>query len=237
MRAVERIQSSSRQEEGQEKHQSLQFASNQVLSSLETEAERAVQCGVDYLLRLSVEQNKALKISTFSRSSCVVGVVKRVLETSPCSVALPVLCAKSSPQNEGMFMVEDLNGFSGDEGNYSENERNGDQMKINTVVTEPRTVATCIEDHELKALIASEKGDIDVLLIGSDCVMSDNGMATAIVNKIGTAALAHAAKNRCQVLCCADRLKLWDDIFPPPLEKDLFELIPIDHIDKLLMPI
>lgn len=87
-----------------------------------------------------------------------------------------------------------------------------------------------ISDTELETQLAS--GKIDVLLIGSDCILPDQ-----VVNKVGTRQLCEIAKkNKIPVFCCADRWKIWDDIFPPPLEDDLFELVPLELVTKLLVP-
>ena len=93
--------------------------------------------------------------------------------------------------------------------------------------------AVCVEDDELKDLVT--EGKVDALLIGADCVLADG---SAVANKVGTAKLASAARqSTCRVLCCTDRLKVWDDTFPPPLETDLFEMVSVeDHDLKLLLP-
>ena len=94
--------------------------------------------------------------------------------------------------------------------------------------------ALCVEDGELISMV--KKGDFNLILVGSDCIMQDS-----IVNKVGTAALAMAAKARslsgrkCAVFCCSDRWKVWDDIFPPPME-DIFESVPCDLFDEILVP-
>lgn len=88
----------------------------------------------------------------------------------------------------------------------------------------------CVDDEELLNRIRQD--EIDVILVGSDCVTE-----TSVVNKIGTKRLAEAAgtSSRAKVFCCTDRFKAWNDIFPPPLE-DIFEEIPVDLFDKILMP-
>jgi translation initiation factor 2B subunit (eIF-2B alpha/beta/delta family)/8-oxo-dGTP pyrophosphatase MutT (NUDIX family) len=88
----------------------------------------------------------------------------------------------------------------------------------------------CIDDDDLLNLVRQDK--IDVVLVGSDCVTEES-----VVNKVGTKRLAEAAKtsSRAKVFCCTDRFKQWNDIFPPPLE-DIFEEIPIDLFDKMLLP-
>jgi hypothetical protein len=81
---------------------------------------------------------------------------------------------------------------------------------------------------------------IDLLvLVEADCIYQ-----VAIANKVGTKRLAQAAaftfpanssSSRCHVVCCVDRFKLWDDMFPPPL-KDIFESIPMTLFDHVLVP-
>merc|ERR1712150_356789 len=84
---------------------------------------------------------------------------------------------------------------------------------------------------------SSSSSSIDVLLIGSDCIFQ-NG----IVNKIGTERLCKAAAasssqdGGISVYCCAGRWKVWDDMYPPPLEKDIFEIVPMKLITKLIVP-
>eukprot|EP00980_Cylindrotheca_fusiformis_P024425 scaffold11900_cov90-Cylindrotheca_fusiformis.AAC.1 len=56
-----------------------------------------------------------------------------------------------------------------------------------------------------------------------------------MVNKVGTRKLCEIARaNSIPVLCCADRWKRWDDTFPPPLEIDLFEFVPMDLISDIV---
>ena len=94
--------------------------------------------------------------------------------------------------------------------------------------------AICVDDVEMEDMIRNNQ--VDVLLVGADCVLANR---SAVANKVGTeklAAVAYDAKS-CHVLCCTDRLKVWDDIFPPPLEKDLFEMVSVkDHGVELLLP-
>jgi translation initiation factor 2B subunit (eIF-2B alpha/beta/delta family)/8-oxo-dGTP pyrophosphatase MutT (NUDIX family) len=88
-----------------------------------------------------------------------------------------------------------------------------------------------VTDAELQRLLSSST-NIDLLLVGSDCILPDT-----MVNKVGTRQLCLAAKvGKVPVYCCADRWKLWEDIFAPPMERDLFELVPLELITKLLVP-
>ena len=88
----------------------------------------------------------------------------------------------------------------------------------------------CVDDEEFLNNVRNNK--VDLILTGSDCVTEKS-----VVNKIGTAKLVEAAKEstKCKVYCCTDRWKQWDDIFPPPLE-DIFEAVPLEFFDKILMP-
>mmetsp|Transcript_22650 Transcript_22650/g.36659 ORF Transcript_22650/g.36659 Transcript_22650/m.36659 type:complete len:441 (+) Transcript_22650:121-1443(+) len=192
----------------------------QVLKSLDAEAQRTIDYAVDELLNLYRERKMPLKVCTFSRSSTLVSILMRLLEESPESLQLPVLCSRSIPGAEGEAMARDLNdGVSSSVGK----------------------VAVCVEDDRMNELLHSENSVVDVVLIGADCVLEDE---SAVINKVGSTALTSLVSSskgqdtsRCQVFCCTDRFKWWQDKFPPPLEKDLFELVPIpNHIDRLLVP-
>jgi translation initiation factor 2B subunit (eIF-2B alpha/beta/delta family) len=81
------------------------------------------------------------------------------------------------------------------------------------------------------ATLMDDISNYDLLLFGADCVMS-NGY---VVNKVGTQALAKAAKaSGTQVWCCTDPWKRWQDEFPPPME-DIFELVSNQCIDRIVM--
>ena len=87
----------------------------------------------------------------------------------------------------------------------------------------------CIPDQDLHRILPT----VDLLIVGADCVLPTSG----VINKVGTRELCQIAnRHDIPVFCCADRYKLWDDIFPPPLEADLFEVIPIELITRLLIP-
>lgn len=169
-----------------------------VLESLEVEAERAIQYAVTEIQPLLDGKSKEdpLTIATFSRSSTILAVLKRLQDQSDY---INIVCSKSTPGDEGEFMAWDLQ-------------------------------VPCVEDTIMLERIRD--GQIDLLLTGSDCTMAD-----AVVNKIGTTEMARAAAGspKCKSFCCTDRLKGWDDIFPPPLE-DIFESVPIELFDRVLMP-
>ena len=118
-----------------------------------------------------------------------------------------VVCSQSTPGDEGELMAKDLD-------------------------------ATWRTDQEMYQLLNGEKKDdepsVDLLLIGSDCVQPQTG---SMVNKIGTKRLCEIAeRNKVPVYCCADTWKVWNDIFPPPIEEDLFEFVPLNLVTKLLVP-
>lgn len=90
--------------------------------------------------------------------------------------------------------------------------------------------ARWVTDDEMEELLAN--GEFDLLLVGSDCVLSEQ-----IANKVGTKRLCEIAqKQGALVCCCADRWKISQDVFPPPIEEDLFELVPLKLVSKLLVP-
>jgi Initiation factor 2 subunit family len=182
------------------------------------------------------------RIATFSRSSTILNILKRLLllllEKYPEKVYMDVICGRSTPGNEGEIMAHDIAAFCGSGGD-------GSNCQV-----------MCLDDDELEQCLSMKHQDIDLFLIGSDCIMSDQ-----IVNKVGTMRMAAAAKqqqkqkqqqqpgdrydsrddehggNDCLVYCCADRFKLWQDCFPPPLEEDIFECIPITpYFDRILIP-
>jgi translation initiation factor 2B subunit (eIF-2B alpha/beta/delta family)/8-oxo-dGTP pyrophosphatase MutT (NUDIX family) len=91
--------------------------------------------------------------------------------------------------------------------------------------------STCMDDEELRAWLAN--GKIDLLVVGSDCILPQ---MDAMVNKVGTRELCRiATENHVPVFCCADRWKIWNDKFAPPLEADLFELVPLQWITTMLI--
>lgn len=173
-----------------------------VMESLELETTRAVDYAVNIIEPLLKDKSKhnPLVIATFSRSSTLVRILKRLLLVSNGDSPIQILCSKSTPGDEGVLMAQDL------------------------------SIATTVDDEELLQLVGNNQ--IDLILTGSDCVTEQS-----VVNKIGTARLVQAAATspKCKVYCCADRWKQWDDVFPPPLE-DIFEAVPIDLFDKILVP-
>lgn len=87
-----------------------------------------------------------------------------------------------------------------------------------------------IPDDEMHRLLNGEKNKeriLDLVLIGSDCVQPQT---ESMVNKVGTKKLCEIP-----VFCCADTWKVWNDIFPPPTEEDLFEFVPLKLVTELLV--
>lgn len=77
-------------------------------------------------------------------------------------------------------------------------------------------------------------GKINLVLVGADCILQDGN---GIVNKVGTAELADCCKqSNVPIICCADKWKLWEDIYPPAIE-DIFEVVPSETIDHVLVPV
>ena len=91
--------------------------------------------------------------------------------------------------------------------------------------------AVCVEDEKLEKMLKSGT-QVNAFVVGADCILPE----TAVVNKVGTERMAKAAREGgVPSFCCSDRYKVWDDIFPPPLE-EIFEVIPCDAFDQILVP-
>lgn len=222
MNAVQKILSNPTTQQPTTISLSIQDAAEQVLETLDRESSRSTMYAVAQILQLYEENNQQpLSIGTFSRSSTLVAVLKQLLDNHPQVIQTPIVCSRSIPGGEGELMTMDLN--------------NRDNMDTGNSSTR----AICVDDEQMKSEIAN----MDILLVGADCVLKDQ---SAVVNKVGTAEIASIAfENRnssesrrfCRVLCCTDRFKVWNDVFPPPLEEDLFEQIPVsNHIDRVLLP-
>jgi 8-oxo-dGTP pyrophosphatase MutT (NUDIX family) len=209
-----------------------------VLESLQKETDRPIDYATLQIVSLCRDlrnqqqrhQQRPLRIATHSRSSTLLAVLERVLSASDddfecdnnengndgnCNnkiplIQRPILCGQSIPGNEGELLARDLSSSS-----------SSSSSSLSLLGSITAETATCVDDDTLCNLVASGDHHVDLLLVGADCICQN-----AIVNKVGTKRLAQAAASaasgsRCQVVCCADRFKLWDDVFPPPLE-DIF---------------
>jgi translation initiation factor 2B subunit (eIF-2B alpha/beta/delta family)/8-oxo-dGTP pyrophosphatase MutT (NUDIX family) len=91
--------------------------------------------------------------------------------------------------------------------------------------------ACCLPDEEFKQQIID--GKIDMVIVGADCILLEGN---GVVNKVGTAELAAVCKRaNVPIVSFADRWKIWEDCYCPPLE-DIFELIPSDSFDHVVVP-
>eukprot|EP00871_Galdieria_phlegrea_P001696 jgi/Galph1/2527/GphlegSOOS_G1211.1 len=77
-----------------------------------------------------------------------------------------------------------------------------------------------------------QDSSVHLVITGADCLMQND----YFINKIGTKRLFETAKlmgiSR-WVLC--DHFKRWRDTVPPPLEQDLFEIIPCNLVDRFFI--
>eukprot|EP00977_Amphora_coffeiformis_P011066 scaffold2651_cov171-Amphora_coffeaeformis.AAC.6 len=176
----------------------------EVLQEMKEEADKLTNCGctaiLDKIKALGTKDSSQRRIATFSRSSTLSAILQKVQNELAMSNQDPVdmVCAKSTPGDEGILMASDLN-------------------------------ATCIPDEDL--LLRVRQGSIDLVVVGADCLISDS----LIVNKVGTQQLARVCKeSNVPIWCFTDSSKIWNDIFPPPLE-DIFECIP-RHLLHVIMP-
>jgi len=201
-----------------------------------------VQASIDYAVQtiqpwiLQHQQDAAASsaddtpyvIATHSRSSTVAKVLQRLLRWQQEEQAtedadnnnhqqnnsnnhnhkIRILCGTSTPGDEGVLMARDIPG------------------------------ARCVSDAELQEAVRT-RGQVHLVLTGCDCLTQH-----AVVNKVGTNALvdqiARSASSTTsntitKVVCCVDRWKELDDIFPPPLE-DIFECVPREKYDYILLP-
>eukprot|EP00581_Thalassiosira_minuscula_P011196 CAMPEP_0183720454 /NCGR_PEP_ID=MMETSP0737-20130205/13065_1 /TAXON_ID=385413 /ORGANISM="Thalassiosira miniscula, Strain CCMP1093" /LENGTH=437 /DNA_ID=CAMNT_0025950319 /DNA_START=82 /DNA_END=1395 /DNA_ORIENTATION=+ len=185
---------------------------DQLLESLGADAESCVERGVETILRYVTENpscstNREFVVGTFSRSSTMKSILRRVLgileeqQTSSTSqLILKVLCSRSTPGDEGGLMASDI------------------------------PDAECLADKLFMEQI--KQGKIHLVLVGADCILpGGNG----VVNKVGTASLARVCKQfNVPIVCCADKWKLWEDIYPPGLE-DIFELVPSELLNRVIV--
>lgn len=208
-----------------EQGQDPKTAGEAILTSIDQQVERSIQLGVEALQKIHQEKTSQVcttttttqsqstplfTVATFSRSSTLLKLLQRFLASNNNNNNdnLRILCAKSTPGDEGELMAEDL-------------------LQLTPHVE-------CIPDDALHQAIRDKQ--VNVVLVGCDCVLPTQNL---IVNKIGTKALAEtcqlSSSTACSILCCADRWKIWDDAFPPPLE-DMFECVPQSLMDQVILP-
>jgi 8-oxo-dGTP pyrophosphatase MutT (NUDIX family) len=201
------------------------FAEDSVSQSMRLETERCVQLGIGTLLDLMDQKaakddnNKCslFTIATYSRSSTIRQILdclqKHQEEKARIkSINIHILCGESSPGDEGELMAQDVGG-------------------------------TCLNDGDLYRRVP-EGESIDVVIVGADCIrlptstldkQQSKGVAF-VVNKVGTRRLAECARQgSVPIFCCSDRWKLWDDIYPPPLEP-IFEVVEAALFTSVLLP-
>ena len=177
---------------------------DELLQSLDEEGKRCVDIGVEYILRYYKQcQSKSSASEKF-----VIGTFSR---SSTMKLILERVLEQATIQ------VLCSQSTPGDEGEL-------------TATTDVHNAKWLPDQSFLEQI---EQGNINLLLVGADCILQDG---KGVVNKIGTAALGACCK-RCNVpiICCADRWKLWEDDYPPPLE-DIFELVPSEQLDHVLVP-
>ena len=190
--------------------------------SFQQELHRCIDLGVKHIqLFLDESTKSALTILTFSRSGTIVQILQHILQqqTDESKPKIDIICSQSTPGNEGELMAKDLN-------------------------------CRWYPDFQIQQMM-TEENKFDLLLIGSDCILYGDGDGDGssnddgdnddnhkvMINKVGTNKLcAIANEKNIPVYCCADRWKLWKDVFPPSIENDLFEIVPLKVITKLLVP-
>jgi translation initiation factor 2B subunit (eIF-2B alpha/beta/delta family)/ADP-ribose pyrophosphatase YjhB (NUDIX family) len=190
----------------------------QVLELLETESrlavDRAVQALVSHIQQLS--QTGKERLQTGNENNCDYKHTChefRIATFSRSSSLLATLtCVRKEIRNDPIIQVQIVCSRShpGDEGMLMAKDLDTD----------------AIDDDQLLSTISK----YDLILIGADSLTDDD-----LVNKIGTKRLIQAARrNQVIVWCIADRWKIWEDMFPPPME-EIFESVPRSWIDRILL--
>jgi translation initiation factor 2B subunit (eIF-2B alpha/beta/delta family)/8-oxo-dGTP pyrophosphatase MutT (NUDIX family) len=194
--------------------------STTILQSMEYEMERCVQHAVRTLLHLAEQKEKKKKKEDNEEKIYKVEKIPFTIATFSRSSTIQAIInhfRKRQPINSSLE-ISILCGKStpGDEGILMASDIQG----------------TCIEDSVLYERI-SEGLEVDCVIVGADCILPDN----VVINKIGTKALSDAATlGNVPIFCFSDRWKIWSDIFPPPLEQEIFELVPYDSFTRVLVP-
>ena len=178
----------------------------------QSEVNRSVVLGLDKIkskiqsMKGKLEgKNATVTVATFSRS----GTLAKILQ--------PIINEAADNDDYLSFRIVCAQSTPGDEGELMAQDLNCDW----------------VADDDMYRMI-EEGNKIDLIVIGSDCVLEGNEI---MINKIGTKKLCEVAqKFNIPVYCCVDRWKVWDDNFPPPIEEDLFEIVPLNLISDLLLP-
>lgn len=180
-----------------------------ILHSLKVEVDRCVDKAVNIIL----EEYKTLDPSS-SSTDFVIGTFSR---SSTLKMILErVLSHKTDVEQSKSIRVVCSQSTPGNEG----------EIMANDI-----TSASWLPDSSFLEKVRD--GEINLVVVGADCILSDQ---LGIVNKIGTKEVALVCKaSNVPIKCFADRFKLWDDSYPPPLE-DIFEVIPQELIDEVIVP-
>jgi translation initiation factor 2B subunit (eIF-2B alpha/beta/delta family)/8-oxo-dGTP pyrophosphatase MutT (NUDIX family) len=173
--------------------------------------ENSLQSAMDDTVALARAELKSMMLAAENGLTIATisrsGTLRKVLEPFTTEGSCRIICSQSTPGDEGKLMANDLG-----------------------------SSAICIKDDQLLEEVS--KSQINVILIGADCILSSSGKTKEkiIINKVGTKKLCQVAQvSNTPVLCCSDRFKIWDDVFAPPLELDLFEEVPESLVTKLLL--
>jgi translation initiation factor 2B subunit (eIF-2B alpha/beta/delta family)/8-oxo-dGTP pyrophosphatase MutT (NUDIX family) len=185
-----------------------------VVQSMEYEMERCVRKGVHTLLQLATQKEINIRDNSISA-----GTIPFCIATfSRSSTVLSIINQFRQHSSNSSLELRIVCGKSspGNEGVLMASDSQG----------------TCLEDSDLYEKI-SKGVEVDVVIVGADCILPGN----AVINKVGTRALASASNaGNVPIFSFSDRWKIWKDIFPPPLEDDIFELIPYDSFTQVVVP-
>ena len=191
---------------------------DQVLHQLQDDARASIEYAVQTIqpwIRDHEQQqpHEPFVIATHSRSSTVLQVLQRLLEDNKSNNN-----SNNNINNRSSAPLRILCSQStpGEEGVLIAQDIPGG--------------ADCLPDRDLQT--ALRQGTVHLLLLGCDCLTEHD-----VVNKVGTQTLVQLARDatKTRVVCCLDRWKVWDDIYPPPLE-DIFECVPRASFDFILLP-
>jgi translation initiation factor 2B subunit (eIF-2B alpha/beta/delta family) len=183
----------------------------ELIHSLDYEAERCVNLAVDSIFNQYQTQqyqspSKDFVIGTFSRSSTLKLILERLLQS-----VKDINDAQASS-----IRIVCSKSTPGDEG----------ELMANDIPN-----ACCLADNTFQQYV--KDGMINIVIVGADCVLSNQ---LGIVNKIGTRELSQVCKqSNIPIKCFADRWKLWDDKYYPPLE-GIFEVVPKELFDSIIVP-